>query len=465
MTNQLPWTLRWRLSVLWMLEWGITGAILTYLPLYFTAAGINQHQLGLLMAVSAIGLWVAPFVVGQVCDRWMSTEKYLAVSHFIGGVTLICIPPATDLYDPVTGRNFGALLTLLGIYACAYLPTVPLASSLSFRHLPDPDAQFGKVRVWGTVGWVCSGILLSFWLSRGEVYDWLELRLANNQGFLIRLQDVRSAMGWLGPPASADCFRIAALLSFALSSFCVFLPPTPPKRARTTQLAPIRALAMFRSQKFATLIGVSFLLAMVVPFYSLAVPQLLERTGVASRWVPAVMTVGQVSEFPALLLLHFCLARLGLKRTFALGIFAWLVRYSMFALHLPLWLLLFGIGLHGVCHVFLVIVIQLYVDTQCPADTKASAQNLFAFITMGIAMPLGFVASGLLAEWCRLEHAELASFGLFFAVPALALLLILLAFQKWFPWELRTATSHGSPVDHRAPVDDVRQDAARVAGR
>ena len=33
---RLKWRIRWRLSVLWALEWGVTGAISTYLPLYFT---------------------------------------------------------------------------------------------------------------------------------------------------------------------------------------------------------------------------------------------------------------------------------------------------------------------------------------------------------------------------------------------------------------------------------------------
>ena len=41
------------------------------------------------MAVSAVGLWIAPFVVGQICDRWLATEKYLALAHFVGGVTLL----------------------------------------------------------------------------------------------------------------------------------------------------------------------------------------------------------------------------------------------------------------------------------------------------------------------------------------------------------------------------------------
>ena len=153
MSAGLTRSIRWRLSILWFLEWGITGAILTYLPIYFTHNGLSVTQLGQLMAVSAVGLWVAPFVVGQVCDRWLATERYLAIAHFIGGCALVAIPAATESFQPETGEGFGILLLLVGLYAAAYFPTIPLASSLTFRHLPNRDEDFGKVRIWGTVGW------------------------------------------------------------------------------------------------------------------------------------------------------------------------------------------------------------------------------------------------------------------------------------------------------------------------
>jgi len=69
MQQRLRWTLRWRLSVLWLLEWGITGTLLTYLSLYFEENQLPLSDVGPLMATGAVGLWVAPLVVGQICDR------------------------------------------------------------------------------------------------------------------------------------------------------------------------------------------------------------------------------------------------------------------------------------------------------------------------------------------------------------------------------------------------------------
>ncbi|MGE3316455.1 MAG: MFS transporter, partial [Planctomycetaceae bacterium] len=302
MSARLPWRMRWRLSVLWALQWAISGAILTYLPLYFTDIGLKFEELGtLLAAVSALGLWVAPFVVGQICDRWLASEKYLAMSHLLGGLVLIAIPIATEVYRK-SGEHVAAIQVLVGLYAVAYFPTVPLASSLTFRHLSDPDSQFGKVRIWGTVGWVLAGLSVSLWLRRDDARLWVETQFPAWQP---TIDQIRGGLNWVGRPTSADCFRIAAILSFCLSSFCVFLPATPPMRTRTGKIAPLQTLRLFRDRRFSLLITISFLLAIVAPFYTMGVPKLLTQLNFDADWIPAVMTVGQISEFPALLLLPF----------------------------------------------------------------------------------------------------------------------------------------------------------------
>ena len=428
MSARLSWPLRWRLSVLWALEWAITGAILTYLPVYFTENNLSFEQIGRLMAVSAVGLWVAPLVVGQVCDRWMSSEKYLAISHFVGGMTLISIPIATEMFQK-TGANFSSLMFLVGLYAVAYFPTIALASSLTFRHLPDPDSQFGKVRIWGTVGWVLAGLSLSLWLGRREAYVWA---MENLPALGNWIQGLRSAFSWVSPPSSSDSFRIAAMLSFALASFCVFLPPTPPERSARRAIAPLQVLSMFRDRTFSLLIAISFLLAAVVPFYSLGVPKLLKEMGYDSNWVPALMTIGQISEFPALLLLPFCLKKIGLKSTFAFGMAAWFIRYVFFAVEDSSWLILLGIGLHGVCHVFLIVVLQLYIDGKSSSDIRASAQNVFTFLTMGIAMPIGFVLGGKLGGLCFNKVTGKTNYQVFFSTPAAVVLILICIYWRWF---------------------------------
>jgi len=156
----------------------------------------------------------------------------------------------------------------------------------------------------------------------------------------------------------------------------------------------------------------------------MAVPPLLKELHVPGNWVPTVMLIGQISEFPALLLLSFCLRHLGLKVIFAMGIAAWALRYGLFAVGAPWSLVLTGLALHGVCHVFLIIVAQLYLDSQCSKDLRATAQNLLSFITLGIGFPLGTLLGGLLREKFNDNPT------LLFAAPAAAAIALLILFCK-----------------------------------
>jgi hypothetical protein len=244
------------------------------------------------------------------------------------------------------------------------------------------------------------------------------------------LSEISLAFAWLSPPSSSDCFRIAALLSFALSSFCIFLPSTPPVRNPRAAIAPLQVLSMFRDRQFSLLVAVSFLLAAVVPFYTLEVPKLLAQSGFEDKWIPAVMTIGQISEFPALWFLPFFLKWCGLKVTFALGMAAWVIRYGLFALERPESLVLSGVALHGVCHVFLIVVVQLYIDSKCQRDLRASAQNVFAFLTAGIAMPAGFLFGGKLAGWCVSDSTGMTDYRIFFSIPAAFILIVLAVYWK-----------------------------------
>lgn len=436
MSGPLKWNLRWRLSLLWFLEWGITGTVMTYLPVYLESIKIAKTQQSQLYAVMAVGLWVAPFVVGQVADRWLAIEKLLAISHFVGGLSLLYLATAMELYDE-TAANFQSLLWLVGIFAVAYMPTVPLVSALCFRHLPDPDGQFGKVRVWGTVGWMMGGLTLSLWLERDAIFHWLGATHPNWHA----AQSLHELFRTLPRPKNSDCFRMSAVLSFALSSFCIFLPHTPPAPQPQGQVAPLAVLAMFRDRTFSLFIAICGLLSvLVVPLYNMAVPPLLTDLGIPGNWVPAVMLVGQVSEFPSLLMLSVLLRRIGPKAVFALGMVAWSVRYGFFAIGAPWPLVIAGLALHGVCHVFLIIVAQLYLDARCNKDLRASAQNLLSFVTLGIGLPLGTLMGGFLRESFKDSPAKL------FAAPAAAAIVLLLIFWKTIRF----------PAVHRTP--DVKTD-------
>ena len=89
----------------------------------------------------------APFVAGQLADRSFPTQHVLAVLLLAGGAIKIVTAYQT---------TFSAWLWLSVAYSVLYTPTLALSNSLAFAHLDDPDSQFPKVRVWGTIGWIAA---------------------------------------------------------------------------------------------------------------------------------------------------------------------------------------------------------------------------------------------------------------------------------------------------------------------
>jgi MFS family permease len=89
--------------------------------------------------------------------------------------------------------------------------------------------------------------------------------------------------------------------------------------------------------------------------------------------------------------------RLGVKWMLAAGMFAWALRYALFALgapHLVMWMIITGIALHGICYDFFFVAGQIYVDKKASAQIRGQAQGLIIFVTYGVGMLVGAQIAG-----------------------------------------------------------------------
>ena len=147
---------RTSLSLMMFLQYAIWGAWLPLLwPFLIGHRGLSAGEVGDIFAMGAVGAILAPMVAGQIADRFFATERFLGLSHLVGAVLVWQLARLEDYTS--------LLLFSLG-YSIIYSPTLSLTNSLAFHHLPDRDRDFGKVRVWGTVGWIAVGICIGQWL-------------------------------------------------------------------------------------------------------------------------------------------------------------------------------------------------------------------------------------------------------------------------------------------------------------
>lgn len=358
--------LRGRLSVMMFLQyavWGVWTPVLGGLYLNQPAGmGFSGTQTAQIYATWAVATIFAPLIAGQIVDRWFATQRFLAAVNFLGAglmFLLARVPPG----------NFWEFYLLMAAYQLLCAPTMGLTASLAFHHLPRPERQFGGVRLWGTVGFIVISLAFGEWLKDGAT--------------------LRGLLGLAAPAASSplmvgQCLNWAGVLSLVFAAYCLTLPHTPPAAEPTSPWAFLSALELFRERSFAVLVGVSVVVATELQFYFIFGSKFFTALGFDSGTATQLMTIGQVVEVLTLLALPWFVRRFGIKTTIAVGILAWTVRYGIFALGQPWWLVVASQGLHGLAYGFFFVGGQLYTDRVAPRDIKASAQGLILLATLGV---------------------------------------------------------------------------------
>lgn len=401
-----------RLSVMTFLQFAIQGA---WLPLLFSFLrnhrGIDQTVVGNILAVGAIGAMLSPLIAGQIADRYLNAERLMALLHFVGAAVVLRIAYAT---------NPNELYLHSFVYGLLYTPTLALVNAISFRHLPDASRDFGKVRVWGTAGWVFVGI---------AVGQWLLFKAGDNRALQFQYM--------------ADAMKASALLGLILGLYSFTLPATPPAPGRE-KFAPAEAIKeVCRQRGLLTLFLLAFPVAALHAFFFARAADYLTSGRVHlpdASWINKIfgvgggglMTVGQISELFVLATMPLIVKRFNRKTLFAIGLAAYSLRFFIFA-YLPYaWATILGLALHGIvfgCFFFLVFIT---IDEYTTKDVRSSAQNTFNLIIFGVGVILGNWLSGQLGAWVT-GPGNSIDWQKFYAVPGAITLACLVALLIFYP--------------------------------
>ena len=358
---------QFQLSLMMFLEFFIWGgwfvSLGTFLGHNLDATAGQSAQA---FSTQSWGAIIAPFIIGLIADRYFNAERILGILHLIGAVLM---------YQMAGTTEFTAFYPYVLGYMILYMPTLALVNSVAFNQMKDPAKEFSFVRVFGTIGWIIAGVLIS------RIFHWDSPEGVEN-GML------------------KNTFLMTAVASGILGIFSFTLPKTPPKVAKgekvtLSDVLGLEALKLLKDKNFLMFFISSVLICIPLAFYYQNTHPFLTEVGLQNP--TEKMAFGQASEVLFMLLLPFFFKRFGFKKTILAGMLAWTVRYLLFAYGdsgETAFMLIIGIALHGLCYDFFFVSGQIYTDTKAGAKYKSAAQGLITLATYGVGMLIGFWVAG-----------------------------------------------------------------------
>ena len=377
--------LKVRLVLMLILQYAAWGAYLTSLGRYLGNAGLGP-QIKWFFAMQGIVSIFMPTLMGIVADRFIPAQKTLSLCHGLAGLFML----GAGMYGLTAGSGvqFGPLFTLYSLSVAFYMPTIAISNSVAYNAMGkngmDPVKEFPPLRVFGTVGFIASMLATNFIKIGG-----------------VAMQDNYTQLFSSG------------ILSLILCAYALTMPACEVNRGESRSLAEafgLKAFSLFKDGQFAVFFIFSMLLGASLQITNGYANTFLGSFAANPAYVDAfavknsnaLIAISQASETLCILLIPFCMKKLGIKKVMLLAMFAWVFRFGFFGIGNPAMpgVLLFVLSciVYGVAFDFFNISGSLYVNENTTPDIRSSAQGVFMLMTNGLGATIGTLAAGKVVE-------------------------------------------------------------------
>ena len=366
-----------KLILMNFLEFAVWGAYLTSLGRYLGNIGLGS-QIKWFFAMQGIVSIFMPTLMGILADKKMEAQKVLSLCHglaglFMAGAGFYCMSAGDTV-------QFAPLFLLYSFSVAFFMPYNALG-----KEGMDPVKDFPPIRVFGTVGFICSMLLTNFLHIGG-----------------VAMQD------------SYTQLISSGILSLILCGYALTMPACPVDRTKKNEsLADafgLKAFTLFKDPQFAIFFIFSMLLGASLQITNgyantflgsfASDPALADTFAVKNS--NALISISQISETLCILLIPFCMKKFGIKKVMLIAMFAWVFRFGFFGLGSPdfpgVLLFILSCIVYGVAFDFFNISGSLYVEQNVPTDIRSSAQGLFMLMTNGLGATIGTLAAGTVVD-------------------------------------------------------------------
>ena len=375
-----------KLILMNFLEFAVWGAYLTSLGRYLGGIGMTSEIKWFFMMQGIVSIFM-PTLMGIIADKKIQAQKVLSLCHGFAGLFMI----GAGMYCRTAGMDiqFGPLFALYSLSVAFFMPTIAIANSVAFNALTkegmDTVKAFPPIRVFGTVGFICSMLLTNFLVIDGR-----------------QMQD--------------SYFQLisSGIFSLILCAYALTMPKCPVNKSTgKTSLAEafgLKAFSLFKDKQFAIFFIFSMLLGASLQitngYANLFLGSFADDPNLAGTFAVknsnALISISQASETLCILLIPFFMKRFGIKVVMLMSMFAWVFRFGFFGLGTPdfpgVLLFILSCIVYGIAFDFFNISGSLYVEQKTDTSIRSSAQGIFMLMTNGLGATLGTFAAGMVVD-------------------------------------------------------------------
>ncbi len=358
-----------RSSVIYFVSFAALAAVAPYLVLYFESLGFNGQQIGLLLSLGPlIGLVAVPFWTG-LAD---ATGRHRLI--LMGGMTVAII-----VYGLVPFLNsYGLIMVAVFTVAALSSQNYPLMDSATVHMLGDQKDRYGRIRLWGTIGWGVMVAIVGWWLDTNPLHT----------------------IFWI--------YSGMTLLNLLLVTNLQF----EKKSESIPYFQNVRSL--LRNRAWILFLVTAFLASMGMAPHGTYLSLLLQDMGTAPSILGITIMLSTIAEAPVMFFSTNLIRRFGSNGLLLTAMAVIGLRNVLYAFATDPWQVMALQALHGFTFPAMWIAGVNFAAEAAPKGLNATAQGMFGVVLMGFGSAAGNLVSGVLIDQVGLD-------GMFLSAGSVAL--------------------------------------------
>ena len=327
-------------------------AIFTYYNLYFKSIGISSSQIGTINSIAKAFALLSLPLWGIASDYYRANKKLLMIS--VSGALISSL-----LF--LTVESFWLITLIMVMFLTFFLSTVPLADAQLLGYLGDNSKQYGKYRIWGSIGYTVIVALVGYFVEKTAAINIFYL--------------------------SAGVYLITLLI----------IPKLPAEDVSMKMGNLKKFKALLGKEKLFTFIIFTFFINLTFETNNIYFPIYVVDHGGKEFLIGIALMIAASSEMAVFYFSEEIMEQFKIKYIFLISALAFAIRWFLLAQYPMPEVFLVSQLLHSLTFGLFHVTSVNYINELCGRQFKATGQNLYA-TSRGVSGIIGSFVGGFIYQ-------------------------------------------------------------------